>query len=501
LTGSAAPNQHFASVTVVDSGEAAVIPDFRARRVLLTAPFALGAGMLLHSCRRGAAARAQPDAARWRPLLTYAAPGAPAVDVDQLYRLPPPAAAASAAELQELLRRQSGRSAADLRDCHAWDRGAVIRWNEIARDLVAQHRCDLLAASRIYALLSVAQHDACVGVYRNRRRYPRAAAARLPTEVKPAPDIADPGEGGYPCLHGAIAGASAAVLGQLFPGDLRRLENRAEEHGQSRVTLGASLPGEVEAGAALGQRVGAAVVQHRTGDGSERAATAEDEETPGGWTPIANRAPLGPGWSRVRPWVMADVTRFRAPPPPAVGSPAFKAALQEVRRVMDGRTQEQSRIAALWADGDGSYTPAGRWNKIAADLLARHGWNEALAARCLALLNMALMDAGIACWDAKFHYGLLRPWQADPGIITPVGKPNFPSYTSAHACFSGAGADLLSQLFPEQRGYLQAKAEEAAVSRLYGGIHYRFDADAGLSQGRQVAALVMRERAGQESAA
>ena len=110
---------------------------------------------------------------------------------------------------------------------------------------------------------------------------------------------------------------------------------------------------------------------------------------------------------------------------------------------------------------------------------------------------MALMDAGIACWDTKFHYGLLRPWQADPTVRTPVGRPNFPSYTSAHACFSGAGASLLAALFPDQRRQLDVRAEEAAVSRIYGGIHYRFDADAGQAQGRAIAALVLRER-GQE---
>src|SRR5205814_10521272 len=104
------------------------------------------------------------------------------------------------------------------------------------------------------------------------------------------------------------------------------------------------------------------------------------------------------GWPFARPWRMGRAGEFRPPPPPAWASASFAQALAEVRRLSDERTREHDRIAALWADGSGSYTPAGRWNKIGADLLTRHAVGEPHAARALALLNMALMDAGIACW-------------------------------------------------------------------------------------------------------
>jgi membrane-associated phospholipid phosphatase len=465
----------------------------RARRVFITAPLVVGADALLPSCKRRRPQGEDPDATRWRPIV---APAGPA-DPSELLHLPAPPAPDSAAvraEMEELLRRQATRNRAAGPNASAWQRGASVRWNEIARELVARNRRDLLAASRIYALLSVAQHDACVGAYRNKHRYRRPPPHRLSEALRPPEAIAAQSEPGYPCLHAAIAAASAAVLGQLFPDQRSQLESRSLAHGESRITLGASLRSDVEAGAALGRRVGAAVMEQRSADGAERASSADDEESPGGWIPIANRPPVGPGWPRVRPWVMPDVTRFRAPPPPAPTSAAFKAALAEVRRVSQTLTQEQARLAALWADGDGSYTPAGRWNKIAADLIERQAVGEARAARCFALLNMALMDAGIACWDTKFHYALLRPWQADPDVRTPLGRPNFPSYTSAHACFSGAGAGLLAALFPDQRRHLDLRAEEASISRIYGGIHYRFDADTGLAQGRTIAALVCKER-------
>ena len=101
------------------------------------------------------------------------------------------------------------------------------------------------------------------------------------------------------------------------------------------------------------------------------------------------------------------------------------------------------------------------------------------------------MDAGIACWDTKFHYFMIRPSQADPSITTPVGLPNFPAYTSGHSDFSGAGAEVLGYLFPDDKASLWGFAEEASLSRLYGGIHYRFDGVAGLAQGQASAQLAI----------
>src|SRR4029453_17170975 len=118
-----------------------------------------------------------------------------------------------------------------------------------------------------------------------------------------------------------------------------------------------------------------------------------------------------PHWGAVRCWLIPSGKALLAEPPPAEGSEAFHNALDEVKRYSERRTPEQGRIAAFWADGDGSYAPAGRWNKIACDLLALQRWSELRAARALALLNMAVMDAGIACWASKYHYFVRRPWQ------------------------------------------------------------------------------------------
>jgi hypothetical protein len=129
----------------------------------------------------------------------------------------------------------------------------------------------------------------------------------------------------------------------------------------------------------------------------------------------------------------------------------------------------------------------------------RYSLDEKRSIQVFALLNMALMDAGIGCWDAKYTYWLIRPSQADPAVTTPVGLPNFPSYVSGHATFSGAAATLLGAVFPSASRDLQTMAEEAAMSRLYGGIHYRFDNEEGLKLGRRIGALAVTELRQQEA--
>jgi membrane-associated phospholipid phosphatase len=218
------------------------------------------------------------------------------------------------------------------------------------------------------------------------------------------------------------------------------------------------------------------------------------------WFSSTGTPPLRPAWGRVRPWLMHSTDQVRPAPPPAFGSPEFLSALAEVRDISASRTPEQLEIALFWADGAGTSTPPGHWNAIAEDLILRHALNEQRAARVLALLNMALMDAGIACWDAKFTYWLLRPSQADATISTPVGLPNFPSFTSGHATFSGAASTVLAHEFPAEVRRLRAMAEEAALSRLYGGIHYRFDNEQGLAAGRAIGALAVERGRSEELA-
>jgi membrane-associated phospholipid phosphatase len=149
-------------------------------------------------------------------------------------------------------------------------------------------------------------------------------------------------------------------------------------------------------------------------------------------------------------------------------------------------TRAQMAIVYKWADGVSTPTPPGHWNVIAAPHIADAGFSEVRTARAYALLNMAMHDAAVACWDAKFTYFNPRPSQMDPRIRTVIGLPNFPSYTSGHSTFSAAASEVLSYLFPGATAEFAAARDEAAISRLYGGIHYRSDIEIGKDHGARV---------------
>jgi membrane-associated phospholipid phosphatase len=154
-------------------------------------------------------------------------------------------------------------------------------------------------------------------------------------------------------------------------------------------------------------------------------------------------------------------------------------------------TEEKRRIANYWQDGLGTYTPPGHWNTIAFGYIVKYKMNPLRTARTLAYMNMAIQDAGISCWDAKYYYHYPRPIQMIPSFKTIAGTPNFPSYTSGHSTFSAAAAEVLSRIFPQEGDIFREWAEEAAISRVYGGIHWTFDSEVGLEQGRDVASYTI----------
>jgi membrane-associated phospholipid phosphatase len=205
------------------------------------------------------------------------------------------------------------------------------------------------------------------------------------------------------------------------------------------------------------------------------------------------RPPMLPFFGHVKSWNISNFQRdsLRPAPPPAIGSAAFNSALAEVREFAKNPTGNTWHIAQYWGDGVGTYTPPGHWNEIACSLIAQYGQNELRAARTLSLMNMAMQDAGICCWDTKSFYYYPRPSQID-GSIKTIGVPNFPSYTSGHSTFSGAAATVLGYIFPQEQANMEAMAKEASISRVYGGIHYRFDCDAGLAAGKAIGSFSVK---------
>jgi hypothetical protein len=151
----------------------------------------------------------------------------------------------------------------------------------------------------------------------------------------------------------------------------------------------------------------------------------------------------------------------------------------------------------LLGDGAGTATPPGHWDRIAIDLVGSAGWSTLRSALLFAALNTAQADAFIACWDAKYAYWSIRPITAirrliDPNWLSYITTPPYPSYVSGHLTTSGAASTVLAAFFPAKAEALAAMAEEAAVSRLYGGIHYRSDNEVGLARGRRIGQVAVR---------
>jgi membrane-associated phospholipid phosphatase len=181
-----------------------------------------------------------------------------------------------------------------------------------------------------------------------------------------------------------------------------------------------------------------------------------------------------------------------SPQPPAYDSPAFQTALDEVYALSNPRTPEHLAIALKWnkVPPNGPFT-AGEWNRTADELIRSHHRTEAEAAQILAYANAAAFDAQIDCFVTKYTWWFRRPAQVNSSITTAFATPNHPSYPSGHSCISSAFGSVLADAFPSEREGLDALVEEAGLSRIYAGIHYHFDVEAGQGVGRRAAAKAL----------
>jgi membrane-associated phospholipid phosphatase len=360
---------------------------------------------------------------------------------------------------------QPSRSAPQLSATKFWEVTASTRWNRRVADLVALRppANGQAATSRILTYLSVAQY--------------RAVLAAEDAKAGPT----------HPSVSAAVGGASVAVLSRFFPLDSAALEAQLDAD-----LAGAQWPGarhqDVATGVATGRQVGAEVNALASTDNYLVTSPGTPPVGPGFW--ISAAAPIVRSLHGVRPFFLTSASQLRPPAPPAFGSPAYLGALSEVRTISDTRTAEQLATAQFWNTASAPFT-AGALNLIADDLIEAHHRTEREAARILAFANAAAFDAQIACFDAKFTYWFIRPSQADPAITLPIGLPNHPSYPSAHSCITSALMTVVADALPDERSKLEGIIETAGLSRMYGGIHYRFDVEGGQAIGRGAAALAL----------
>ncbi|MCU0907563.1 MAG: phosphatase PAP2 family protein [Rhodobacteraceae bacterium] len=399
-------------------------------------------------------------------------------------------------------------------------RAVLMGWYRLVLELV-RHTPTYSppVAARAFAWLGLTAHEALVsaGAGQGGSLSPRT---NLPATLPP-PDACDPAA----TLHAALAQAVPDHFGNTGPTGQRAMAAMADRLG-ARATAGLD-PDAAARAASLGRAVATAVFAASQDDGGAVVDNLgfppvwQGADAPGSWKPTSTiglqQAPLLPAWGQNRLFVLASGADCGLPPPPAFstdpGSP-FHAEALEVHQVSQTLTEEQKIIARFWSDDPMlSPTPPGHWVTIVLDISDRDGLPAARTAHALAILGIAVSDGFIACWDAKYRFDLLRPvtyirahidpaWQ--PLLITPP----FPEYPSGHSTQSGAAAAVLAALFGDPFPFDDATheddglpvrsfasftdaAREAAISRLYGGIHFRAAIDQGLAQGDCVGRAVI----------
>jgi membrane-associated phospholipid phosphatase len=365
------------------------------------------------------------------------------------------------------------RTAADVARIRWWATGGpAYRWNEIILDEMQESFVTLPMSARHLALFHTAIDDAmAAAAHSNGTRSDELDAA-----LRAAPRNAS-----SPSQHAAAATAAAAVLGYLFPARAEKFSAMAEEAMQLRLTGGMEYPSDVAAGRMIGERIAVLAIERGKADRSDAKWTGTVPQGSGRWQGTNPIAPMAGTW---QPWVLSSPSEFRPAAPPAADSAEVASALKELKSF--ARTPKSSHRAVFWEVNGGARAHT-LWNEIARMKLLEHGTNSATSARVLAAVNIALIDAGIACWDAKYTFWYVRPSQRDSELKPLFPPPNHPSYPAAHGCFSTAAAVVLAAVFPSDRDRLLALGKEAAEARIWAGIHYRFDIDAGQEIGRRVA--------------
>lgn len=367
----------------------------------------------------------------------------------------------------------------------------IVAWNDQAIASIRAANTPPPAASRILAMLHTAIFDAVNGVRPRYEHYLVAPAAPRRASAEAANAV-----------------AAHDVLAALYP-------TRVAQFDALRDAQLAGIPDDQRRtdGIAWGGSVAAQILASRANDGSGVVVSYPGSNTPGLWRPTVSfggivRPALLPGWGNVTCFSLTSGAQFRPPAPPELGSLQYALEVLMVQRiggtVSRARSADQTEVALFWGYGPGTATPPGHWNQIATAALAERRVTDLVTvARIYALLNLAMADAAISCWDCKYHYGLWRPITAiqladqdgnpltrpEPDWTPLLPTPPFPEYTSGHSTFSAAAATALAHAFGTDRVRFAVGSDdlpgvtrryrsfsdaawESGLSRIYGGIHF-----------------------------
>lgn len=322
----------------------------------------------------------------------------------------------------------------------------------------------------------------------------------------------------------AVIAAAHAVLRNYFRDDAStNALNRARVASLARIAEGQPK----QDGIAVGEAAAAAMIALRTDDGSAPPEFYTPASTEAGEWQLTPNCLSGGGillqWPNVRPFAIERADQFRASPPPPLTSKRYARDYAEVKRVGDAESPFRPKYLADVAQFYAFTGPVPVWNAAASQVAIEQGRSMSENARALAILNMAISDAQVSVFETKYHYHLWRPETAiragdddgnrhtrgNPHFKPFVTTPCFPSYASGHGSSSAAAREVLERVYGPRQHFITL--ENPAVhdvvlryssfrkmtrdiddARVYGGIHFRFDQEAGAEIGRQVGAYVYR---------
>lgn len=381
----------------------------------------------------------------------------------------------------------------------------VTAWNNALLESIRTENSHPCVAARALAIVHGAMFDASAKIAGEKAFY----------SSEPAPADAD--------LAVALNSAAYTASTNLYP-------SRTGIFGDQYRKLLAETPASDARSKSIrfGSAVADAWIAWRATDASSGTRVYVPKTEPGAWrrTPPFNRPPEMQNWAKVKPFVLESGSQLRPTGPPELGSKEYAEELQLVARMggAEGseRSAEETDIAKFWSDFSYTVTPPGHWNQIAQEVARVKKFSLPEKVRMFAMLNMALSDVAIACWDAKYAFNYWRPVTAIrnadkdsndetvpvKGWMPLLNTPAFPEYVSGHSAFSAAGAVVLAKfngsdavefsvpsdsLPGKWRSYqsLWTCAEEVSQSRLYGGIHFPSALEDGLAMGRQIAEHVL----------
>ena len=390
---------------------------------------------------------------------------------------PPPDAAAELVQVRDLLAKKDPKSTEEI---IFWDAGSPgYRWIDLVNSRYLTSQTLPPNPHRIYTYMTMAIYDATIAAWESKAFYNRPRPTEMDATLKAV--LPTPRSPSYPSEHAAAAGAAAAVLSYFFPDEASSFQSMAEEAAGSRVMAGLQFPSDASAGLALGKRVADQVIAKAKADGSDAVWSGTVPTGPCKWIGEKPGNVTMPSW---KPILLASADEFRPPPPPDCHSADVKAQADAVQQFE--RKFPSNYKAFYWQSPAGLMTS---WYDYASKWMFEDKTDSdpPRAARAYAMLASVYHDAFIASNDGKYAYWYLRPHQLDPNITPLFPVPNFPSYPSNHSTLSTARCEILAYLFPSHAEFIRAVGKEAGDSRIWAGIHYEMDNQAGVALGRAVA--------------